>query len=72
MLEWAPSALFSAVSLASVGLSFLLPETYQSDMPEELDFFTSSRKRSKTPEDHLHNMTSLGHSNPVMSVSEGE
>lgn len=37
MAVWAPSALFSVVSLVAAAIAFLLPETTNKNMPEEND-----------------------------------
>nr|XP_045613682.1 organic cation transporter protein-like [Procambarus clarkii] len=39
--EWAPSALFGAVSLISASLALLLPETKSCDLPESNGFFSA-------------------------------
>ncbi|XP_042890135.1 organic cation transporter protein-like [Penaeus japonicus] len=39
VVTWAPSALFGIVSLVAAGLSLLLPETKNRELPETADFF---------------------------------
>ncbi|XP_071529914.1 organic cation transporter protein-like [Panulirus ornatus] len=59
---WAPSALFSSVSLATVGICFLLPETRNKTMPENLDYF-HGKSKTKPTENVM--MDNIGHHNPA-------